>query len=219
MKTIITGDLHGNFIQLNAMIKQESPDLVKCCGDFGYWPRVDYIQKVETINTVHTKVLFCDGNHEDHWELQRLKNLAVAPNVFYQPRGSTYRLPDGRNVLFMGGGVSIDKHLRTVGYDWFPEETITQKDFMNLPDEPIDIFITHTCSHEIYDNHIKSAMGHGLKDNDPCYSALSSLWEMYKPAQWFFGHFHVNLNGIYKGTRWHCLGAVGHGPWWMELTD
>ena len=71
---------------------------------------------------MHTKVLFCDGNHDNHWELRALKNLAVSDNVFYQPRGSTITLPDGRNFLFMGGANSIDKYRRTVGVSWCPRK-------------------------------------------------------------------------------------------------
>ena len=43
-------------------------------------------------------------------------------------------LPDGRIVLFMGGADSIDKKYRKIGFDWFPEELITQKDIYELPD-------------------------------------------------------------------------------------
>ena len=219
MKIIITGDIHGMYGYLNDLIRGETPDLVIVCGDFGYgFPRVD----PNKIKAMNTKVLFCDGNHDNHWELRKLKNLAVAPNVFYQPRGSTYRLPDGRNILFMGGANSIDQDRRTLGVSWWPEEVISQSDFQNLPEEDIDMFITHTCSNEIYDESIQHTLGGQYtprKDNDPSYSALSSLWEIYKPAQWFFGHFHINLKGMHEGTRWQALAAplVGSGDWWMDL--
>ena len=133
-------------------------------------------------------------------------------------------LPDGRNILFMGGANSIDKYRRTIGVDWWPEENITQSDFQNLPEEDIDIFITHTCSNEIYDNCIQHGLGGRYsprKDNDPSYAALSSLWEIYRPGQWFFAHFHIYMKGNMENTRWQCLSAplVGSGPWWTELTD
>ncbi len=221
MKVIISGDIHGMYGYLNELIHQESPDLLIVCGDFGYGFPND---KVDSIVAMHTKVLFCDGNHDNHWKLRELKNLAVASNVFYQPRGSTYRLPDGRNILFMGGANSIDKDSRTVGVSWWPEEVISQSDFRNLPEEDIDIFITHTCSNEIYDKFMQFKLGGRYtprKDKDPSYHALSSLWEMYQPSQWFFGHFHINVSGQYEGTRWQALACplVGSGAWWTELTD
>jgi hypothetical protein len=225
MKIIVAGDIHAMYGYLNVMIQQHQPDLVLQCGDFGYFPMIDqYKDRYLNINTTHTKILFCDGNHEDHWELRKLKNLAIAPNIFYQPRGSTYRLPDGRNILFMGGANSIDKQFRTVGVSWWPEEVISQSDFQNLPDEKIDILITHTCSNELYDDHIQNGLmqrGSPRKDTDPSYAALSSLWEIYQPSQWFFGHFHLNMSGTLGPTRWHCLSApeVGSGMWFMDLPD
>lgn len=120
----------------------------------------------------------------------------------------------------MGGANSIDKDRRIPGVSWWPEETISQNDFQNLPEEGIDILVTHTCSNEIFDNHIRKALKYG-KDVDPSYDALSALWEMYQPSQWFFGHFHINMSGIFGPTRWQCLSAPRHGSgaWWMELTD
>jgi len=225
MKTLMVGDLHGLYGYLNEVIKQEQPDLIMQCGDFGFFPMIEkYAGRQSDINTTQTQVRFCDGNHDDHWNLRKLKNLSIFPNVIYQPRGSVYRLPDGRNVLFMGGGNSIDRYRRTIGIDWWPEEIITQSNFKNLPEEDIDIFVTHTCSHELYDNFIQDGLGGSYsprKDADPSYTALSQLWKIYKPAQWFFGHFHINMSGTYEGTRWQCLSApmIGSGMWWMELTD
>jgi len=60
-------------------------------------------------------------------------------------RGSVLKLPDKRNILFIGGALSIDKKQRTIGYDWFPQETISQKNIFELPDEKIDIVISHTA--------------------------------------------------------------------------
>jgi hypothetical protein len=221
MKVIISGDIHGMYGYLNDLVKQETPDLIIVCGDMGYGFPNDKIDKIVAMNT---KIVFCDGNHDNHWKLRELKSLAVAENVFYQPRGSTMRLPDGRNILFMGGANSIDRDRRTVGVSWWPEEVISQSDFRNLPDEDIDIFITHTCSNEIYDKYIQFHLGGRYtprKDKDPSYHALSTLWEMYGPTQWFFGHFHINLSGKLSGTRWQALACpiFGSGAWWMELTD
>jgi hypothetical protein len=124
----------------------------------------------------------------------------------------------------MGGANSIDKDRRIVGVSWWPEEIISQSDFQNLPEENIDMFITHTCSNELYDNFIQHGLGGRYtprKDIDPSYHALSTLWEMYKPTQWFFGHFHLNMSGTYEGTRWQALSCpmFGSGAWWMELTE
>jgi len=39
-KILITGDIHNDFGELNELINKKRPDLVICCGDFGYWPKL-----------------------------------------------------------------------------------------------------------------------------------------------------------------------------------
>lgn len=202
------------------MIARRRPDLVICCGDFGYWPKfvTSWARPFSDIKLqTAEKLLWCDGNHEDFWSLAKRESDEIEPGIIYMPRGSTYTLPDGRVILFMGGALSIDKDLRILGKNWFPEETITQKDFENLPDGRVDIFITHTCPVELV-NDLK--VGYPEKGLEPSNYALSELWKAYKPDLWFFGHWHQY--GEYKimGTKCYALSAPGFGDrWWMWLPE
>lgn len=218
MKTLITGDVHGEFGYLNQLINRTKPDQIICCGDFGYWPRVDAIPKLSTIKLQGAKWLrWCDGNHEDHWSLRDRTTDELAPNIFYMPRGSTYTLDDGRTIMFFGGADSIDKYYRTVGYDWFPEEVIRYADFENLPECDVDIFITHTCPNALKNDMLRHDE---RKKNDPSNAALSELWNIYKPSLWFFGHWHKYVEGVMMGTKWYALSAPGFGDrWWMWLPE
>jgi len=133
------------------------------------------------------------------------------------PRGSTYELDDGRTILFMGGASSIDKHLRTMGWDWFPEEVIRHVDMQNLPEKKIDIFITHTCPEELVHDMIKY---YPEKIGEQSNTALSELWKIYKPKLWIFGHWHHYNEGSLFGTKWHALDYPAHGGrWWMWLPE
>jgi len=199
------------------------------CGDFGYWPKCHNTTAISrqkcgnslkqkrwnfySIKPHDVKIYFCDGNHEDHDSLNELiDNKTPLQNVFFQKRGSYLTLPDGRNVLFMGGADSTDKDGRTPGYDWFPQETISQKDIYNLPDVKIDIIISHTCPIE-FDI---------IRDTDPLEpasrKALSYVLEKYNPPLWFFGHFHKFKTGICENTKWTALNHCWSGSrWWIEL--
>lgn len=215
MNTIITGDIHGRFDHLNQLINKykQRLDLVICCGDFGYWPNLDGQHK--NIRSHGIPVLWCDGNHEDHWAIKNRKSNEIAKNVFYMPRGSTYELKNGQTMMFMGGADSIDKDSRIYGVDWFPEEVITQADIKNLPDVKVDIFITHTCPTEIYPLVVQYYDG---KQMEPSNYALSYLWHRYKPALWFFGHWHHYKEGHLNGTKWYALSYAGSTTrWWMWL--
>jgi len=215
MNIIVTGDIHGKFSYLNTLINKfkHKLDLVICCGDFGYWPK--YSDNHKKIKSQGVPILWCDGNHEDHWAIKQITNNEIAKDVFYMPRGSTYTLKDGRVIMFMGGADSIDKNNRTIGIDWFPDEIITQKDMQNLPDVKVDILISHTCPEELcstmvpYDNR---------KVFEPSNKALSALWDIYKPSLWFFGHWHVYKEGMLDNTKWYTLGCTASETrWWMWM--
>jgi hypothetical protein len=177
-----------------------------------------------------TKCYFCPGNHEDWEDLNLLATsenptpIEVSENLFYMPRCSTLDLPDGRRVLFMGGAHSIDRDSRKLGYDWFPQETITHGDIHNLPDTNIDIVVSHTCANyfktELLDktNDWRQTDSYWLgKFRDPSCMALDAVWEQYRPKLWFFGHYHIAKFGDYRGTKWFALNKEASTGWWMHM--
>lgn len=227
-KILVVGDLHAEWNHLNNLINKKQPKIILQCGDLGYWPK--FHQKKMSSYDKHkfnqygikpqgTTIYWVDGNHEDHWSLQKLdqeENGVLMKNVIHQPRGSVLTLPDGRNVLFFGGALSIDKAYRTEGIDWFREETISYKDMMNLPECKIDIVISHTCPEEFW----WAAKMHLIfcnRYNDPSVKALSCILEKYKPKHWYFGHFHKYLFGRYKNTFFWGLNTPRESNWWMRL--
>jgi hypothetical protein len=124
----------------------------------------------------------------------------------------------------MGGAASTDKEYLKYRYDWFPEETITQKDIFNLPDTNIDIVVSHTSP-----GYFKPELNADLDDwrlqdsywlekfKDPSCAALDAVWEQYRPKLWFFGHYHLSKHGTYRGTRWFALNKESATGWWMFL--
>lgn len=217
MKILVTGDIHNQFNDLNTIINKKRPDIVICCGDFGYWPNWPNSQKLSDIKPQGSKIYWIDGNHDDHWSLRDRKTDELEKDIIYKPRGSTLKLDDGRNIFFMGGADSIDKHLRREGIDWFREEIIMQRDMLNIPDEEVDIFITHTCPEELLDDLIKF---YPEKNCEPSNIALSELWKHYKPELWIFGHWHHYTEGVLFGTKWHALSYPREGSqWWMWLPE
>ena len=253
---LIVGDIHGQWRGLNQLIARKRPSIVLQVGDFGWWPRwhkTTFISSgVWRINPMHgiryqapwnqyglragdAKVYFCPGNHE-HWEdLNKLGSsddpfpVEVHKNTFYMPRCSTLALPDGRNILFMGGALSTDKDFLKPRLDWFHEETITQRDVYNLPDTSIDIVVSHTCpsdfKHDILETILeKRDEVWKLTDSfwlekfkDPSCTALSRVLDKYEPALWFFGHYHISKNSKWRNTDWFALNKDPEAGWWMYL--
>jgi Icc-related predicted phosphoesterase len=218
---VVVGDIHGEFGVLNHLINNK-PDisLILQCGDFGWWPRVTIGSwKNPTLKNKEVKLFWCDGNHEDFQAIKEFKSNEVSPNCFYMERGSVLQLPDKRKILFIGGALSIDRKYRIQGdgnFGWFEEETISQKDIEELLDEKIDIVISHTAPNlfQLNDYH------DDYFPKDPSRSALSYVFEKYKPKLWYFGHMHRYQTGLYEGCRWFGLSAPGFpGRWWIPLEE
>ena len=229
---IVAGDFHGNFTYVNQLLNSNNKiSMILQCGDFGWWPRFHGKTIVDNSGRIvrwdnfglknhNKKIFWCPGNHEDWESLKDLENNEVHPNVFYMKRGSILTLEDGRKVLFMGGGLSIDRKFRTergADFGWFWEETISQKDIEELPDEKIDIIISHTAPKEFK---LKDYHDDAWYPTDPSRKALDYLLEKYKPRLWYFGHMHKFQTGRRNNTEWIGLSAIGFGDrWWIPLKE
>ncbi len=218
----ITGDIHGNFNKINQLLnKKRDITHLLVCGDFGYWPK---LFKTFTINAYgkkrffdftlkndNTKIHWCDGNHEDFDSLKECNyNPKLGENVYYQKRGSYITLPDNRNVLFLGGGYSIDKQYRTEGVDWFKDELLTEDDIKNLPNINIDVIVSHTAPNEFF------VLPKSNYPHDTSRDVLSIVLKKYKPKYWYFGHFHIYKKGKYKNCNWTALADCGSYEKWYE---
>lgn len=216
MKIIVVGDIHTHFEDLKLLLNIQNPDIILSVGDFGYWPRqygcLQNIQNIRLQN--HQKLYFCDGNHEDHWELRNLENNEIAKNIFYMKRGSILEI-NNKKIMFIGGAESYDRYQRTIGYDWFPEELISQNDIYNLPNEKIDTIISHTCPFDLYQDLKIPIIPYRI---DPSMHALSTVLNNYKPKQWFFGHWHQYMQVRKNTTYFYCLDHIrSKNKWWMEI--
>jgi len=223
MKILGVGDIHGDWGHLNQIINKKQPDLVLQVGDFGWWPKLEVKRKsalyhitedwkCKGVKCQGSKVLFCDGSHEDHLDLQKYKeNGWLYDGVVYKSRGSTHILPDGRVILFMGGANSINKPSRTPGHDWLSQWIPTYEEFDRaMSHDSVNMVVSHTCP-----SLWAPSVMRGREGKDSTRSLLTSIWEHYRPVQWLFGHWHVAKKGHYCGTDWECLDYPGHGgKWW-----
>lgn len=98
--------------------------------------------------------LWVDGNHDRHDLLNTLRAdsgladsdpLEVAPGVVHLPRG--FRLPWGEHGwLCLGGAVSLDRHRRQLGVEWFIKETITDEEIDRIIADtmaPVSVVVAH----------------------------------------------------------------------------
>lgn len=238
MKIIIMGDIHADFGSLNQFLNKQKPDIVLQCGDFGWWPHRHGTEKITrnrrfdqySIKPQSTKIYWCDGNHENHDDLQeRVKATPdgpieiPVPGCFYMPRGSILTLDDGRNILFFGGAMSTDKEGRVEGDDWWAGEVPTSADldFARAQVEAhggrVDIVISHTGPVAFLRQLAKNEIDQD-RLTDPTVALLDILLDEFRPKRWFFGHFHLHAKGEDQGCAWQALSGEGlGGKWWVDL--
>lgn len=230
MKTLVLGDIHEDFQVINWLVETQQPNVILQVGDFGFWPELHgWPPEDPSLKNGQTLIYFADGNHEDHHGLSLIAesgDTEICPNVYYQPRGSIVSLPDGQNILFFGGASSGDKWRRTEGEDWFQSEVPSVDDLEKIPDPcKIDIVISHTAP-SAFNLRKSPPMGYAKtlwlqKHEEQTRSILDKILFKYKPARWYFGHFHIFQEGVCEetATRWTALAMpMEEGEkWWIEL--
>lgn len=120
----ITGDTHGNFKRFTKKRRLELPfeltaqDYVIVCGDFGLcWSDdAEFKYNCEWLGSLPFKILFVDGNHENHamlaaysieeWNGGNIHQI-VKDKVIHLMRGQIFHI-DGNTIFTFGGASSHD---------------------------------------------------------------------------------------------------------------
>ena len=215
-KVLIVGDVHAQFYMLKEIIdyahKHDEVDKCIVCGDYGIWNdfKTDSIPKKYNMD-YGIPVYFCDGNHENHAELdkyERGKIHQLTDWLYFCAFGSVLDI-DGYKFLFCGGADSIDKQLRKPFVSWWPTECITLEDLDYLPAEKIDVVISHTAPTEVCDLLIgKCELASGGKSLDPSCAYLDRVLHKYIPKQWYFGHWHYEFFCKVGSTEFYGLHMI-----------
>jgi len=232
-RVFAVGDVHADWEKFNLFLERKKPDTVIACGDFGFWPgfkrivatgqengpRYTDIWKEGLIKNGNCPIFFCDGNHENHWKLIELVEkhgrehpIEVLPGVFYCPRGCIIEI-NGKKILLFGGAFSVDRHLRRMGVDWFPEEipSYSELEFAleNIKKHGgIDIVVSHTAPRVLdVPGVIKE-----LDKYDSARDMLDVILKETNPELWFYGHFHRAHEATVGNTRFIGLTTTNRFP-------
>jgi predicted phosphodiesterase len=206
--TRLIGDIHGqiNDYKVYSIGNFEGPTIQ--IGDFGIgFGQSDYWH--ESIDAYHmaSNNRFIRGNHD---------NPAMCKTMSSWIKDGTVE----NDVMFIGGAWSIDNpnappgwYKRTAGYDWWPEEELSQEELERM----IDIYstvrprvmITHDCprtvSREMFFN---SGLLNGPEYPNRTSTALELMFEIHQPEFWYFGHWHFTRQYSKNGTVFQCIGEL-----------
>lgn len=240
-RIVVAGDWHGNtrwalkvIGRAAEQLDREHPKIILSLGDFGLWPGGDgYISALSrALDRNGTVLWFIDGNHEDHDRLRELhaSEPGMAPvdpdgRIWHLPRGHRWNW-HGRTWLALGGGVSLDRAIRTAGRDWWPEEEITSEQALGVMQAgPAHVLVSHD---------VPAGVAHSfppppsfwdprdLKRNDLHRQRLQAVADAVRPGWIAHGHLHRGYSrlcdfgyGPVEVTGLDCDG--GKGPNWAVL--
>jgi hypothetical protein len=199
------GDCHGKYRRYKKLIK-EVPASV-CVGDMGvgFFHHGQYNYGKPCRNPpydtmVRTSNRFISGNHD---------NPNVCKNHTQWIPDGTCEIINGTKLMYLGGAVSVDAHLRREGFSWWKDEELSISELMPIVDKYLefkpDIMVTHDCPEGFAD--IIEAFSGRRKLDIPSNTrqALQSMIEMHQPSLFIFGHWHTSIRTKYLSTEMICL--------------
>lgn len=182
----IIGDLHGNSdLHINLMNTCEYSIQL---GDLGF--SYDYL------NNTSLNHMFIGGNHDNYDVIEECPN--------YLGKYGMYILNDIK-FFFVSGAYSIDQKYRIPFKSWWPSEELSYVELNDCiemySDMKPSMVLTHTAPTDI----AKMCIGAYPYTPNRTSSALQNMFEIYQPAHWYFGHFHVNKHIELNNTSFVCV--------------
>jgi predicted phosphodiesterase len=204
--TRVIGDCHGKYRRFKNIIRNASRSI--CVGDMGVGFRYyDAGRELRhAANPPHDAMVkrncrYIRGNHDN-------------PNVC---RNQSQWIPDGtveNDVMYIGGALSIDIHLRTEGLSWWADEECSLAQLNHFVDvydmvRP-RVMICHECPESIADTIMKGHNKNKILRPSRTRQALQGMLEIHRPEIFLFGHWHVDIDQVIDGTRFICLNELSY---------
>jgi hypothetical protein len=199
------GDVHGKYGPYKRIIA-EVPSSIQV-GDMGIGFRRNGGRDGEFYsNPPHYAMAranhrFIRGNHDNPSECRKHSQCIADGHV------------DG-GVMFIGGGLSVDRQWRTEGYDWWADEELTSSQLCTLVDvynvATPNVMVTHDCPESVAIRMCQLSGCNKLDFPSRTRQALQSMFELHQPRLWIFGHWHFSFDSVLDGTRFICLAELEH---------
>lgn len=198
----IVGDVHGKYHELFNVIN--GSDYILQIGDLGF----DYSPIIDYLDPNHFK--FVRGNH-DNYDVKLEHCLGDYGKASH----------GGLDFFFIRGEFSIDCKTRIETNKrifpnkiWWKDEELTRSE-MNKALKAYKrakpkVMISHGCPQEISKLIGVAGILKHFGYNPDTFTTntqqlLQSCYDSHKPNVHIFGHYHMNLDFHYKGTRFICL--------------
>ena len=209
----ITGDTHRDFARVDKLVFSVGStidDVLVILGDAGinFSGALKDGELKEQLSMLPITLLCIYGNHEKRpedigtyeetdWRGGVVYWEPKYPNLLFAKDGEIYDL-EGHRCIAIGGAYSVDRHYRTEGHNWWPDEQpsdeIKRRVEARLTEErwSVDIVLSHTCPYRYIPRHaFLTSIPQNTIDNSTEHW-LDSIEKRLTYNRWFCGHFHIN---------------------------
>jgi hypothetical protein len=194
--TLFIGDVHGHFGPYHRIV-HDHPNSIQV-GDMG----VGFYSRAtgrKYGNPTYDKMKegghrFIRGNHDNPEHCRKHPQC----------------IPDGHvegDVMFVGGGLSIDRVYRTEGYDFWSDEELSPSKLAEIIEDykvlKPRVMVTHDCPNFVAQHmiHYKQKLDFPSITRD----AFDAMASAHMPELWIFGHWHKHFDQVLEGCRFVCL--------------
>ena len=202
--TRLIGDVHGKYDRYKKIIADLADSIQVGDLGIGFRRRTGYRAGEFYTNPPHCAMArgnhrFIRGNHDNPGECRKNSQWIADGIIEF-------------DVMFLGGGLSVDREWRTEGYNWWSDEELGIGELNTLVDVYAvawpRVMITHDCPESVAVRMCRLS-GNGMLDfPSRTRQALQSMLEMHQPEMWVFGHWHFSFDHVLDGTRFICLAEL-----------
>jgi len=193
------GDVHGlykPYLELRELFDQSL-----ALGDIGLGFGSDTVEdEIEKLphNPNH---LLLRGNHDNPIIFQ--KHPSAIPVWGYN---------EEMDMFWLGGGYSIDRQMRTPGFDWWPNEELPYETlgidvYTKYIDTKPRIMVSHVCP-EIPQRRM---FPRTVTIQTRTKTIMNQMLEVHQPEYWVFGHHHIHVSFKEEKTLFVCCGMLRSG--------
>lgn len=218
---VAVGDVHGKFGELGYRIRELykiTDSIIVLCGDIGmgfhkYNYYVDEFKKLNNIAKKNNNLIFgVRGNHDDP---EYFNGTFGFSNIFLVTDYTVLETKENK-ILFVGGGISIDRIYRTLNKSYWENEfpVYDEEKLKSVGD--IDIIITHSAPSFVYPltkDGIKKWLMYDTNLEKDCNNerlVFDKIYDFLKkqnkpPKYWIYGHYHMSFVEKYETTNFKVV--------------
>ena len=196
---VFIGDCHGRFQDYFHKLMDFKIKSSIQVGDMhiGYNKGQDYLFE-EWTKYLGNDNKFIRGNHDDPQACKNHQNFL-----------GDFGYLEQQQMFYISGAWSIDTYGRQQGSDWWPNQQLTDSQWIQLIDLYRKVKPKYVVSHDAPSCVYQKVADYLPIVRNKTSDKLDIVFAIHKPIQWIHGHHHKQKFYTCEGTNFVCLNELG----------